>query len=649
MFGIPRRLTLHRVFTYILACLVATIGVLRAPLFAAPQTNPQAPDNSPVVKKTEPPNWWIGLTPDLMVLLSGQRLQATNVSCNMPSLVVERTQATAGGNYLFVWLRFGAGIRSGTAVCRVTTQMGTTSFELPLSARIETIHRFQGLGPEDVVYLIMPDRFANGDPTNDEPADAPGSHDRSNPRAYHGGDLQGIREHIDYLRDLGITALWLTPIVKNGGAQDYHGYAAVDLYAVDSHLGTLKDYQDLVSAAHREHMKVIFDVVPNHVGTKHPWLANPPLPDWFHGTVQHHLNASGGPSGAFYGQSGAGHDSFEAIIDPHAPPKLWRSLTEGWFANTLPDLNTESAFVARYLLQNSIWWAESSGLDAFRVDTFPYVSRELWSRWNAGLHHIYPRLTTLGEVFHPDPDVTSFFVGGQKRYDGIDTGLTTVFDYPMYFTLRDVLLHDAPAGRIANILRDDWLYTRPDELVTFFSNHDVPRFASSDGSSLAKLKLAFGLTLTLRGTPQLYYGDEIGMQGGGDPDNRRDFPGGWPHDPNEAFTEAGRTPEQQEIFAYVQKLLRIRRQHPALSAGKLWHLDSDDSSYVFLREAEEEQIVVVFNNAAQVRDLRVNLNDTPAEGARRVSPVFGNGKAELAGSELRLSAPAQSLSLFSLN
>jgi glycosidase len=244
--------------------------------------------------------------------------------------------------------------------------------------------------------------------------------------------------------------------------------------------------------------------------------------------------------------------------------------------------------------------------------------------------------------------VTSFFVGGQ-RYDGIDTGLSTVFDYPMYFTLREVLLHGAPAGRIANVLRSDWLYSRPDELVTFFGNHDLPRFAGAEGKSPAKLRLAFGLTLTMRGIPQLYYGDEIAMAGGGDPDNRRDFPGGWPGDAKNAFTEAGRTQEQQDLFAYVQKLLRLRREHPALSAGRLWHLASDDLSYVFARESEEEHLLVVFNNSPQSRELRVPLNDTPVQGAARITLLFGEGKAELAGEEVHASAPAQSLSIFALN
>src|SRR6267378_3446822 len=535
---------------------------------------PQQTANQPAlaVTKVEPPNWWVGLAPEVMLLLSGHDLEATHVACNLPTLRVSRTQATAGGNYLFIWLKIGADTKSGTAVCRITAPKGTTSFELPLAARAPTLGKFQGLSQDDVMYLIMPDRFANGDPTNDEPAEAPGSHDRSKPRAYHGGDLLGIQNHLPYLKDLGVTTLWLTPIVKNGAAQDYHGYGAVDLYAVDPHLGGLKDYQDLVVAAHKQGMKVFFDVVPNHIGPKHPWVSNPPLPDWFHGTLQHHIDSFSPLKGSFYGKAGGqaiGNDPFESLVDPHASMRMKRNLTEGWFFGILPDMNTENPLVEQYLLQNSIWWAEISGLDA---------------------------------------------------------------------------------GRIADVLRRDALYVHPDMLVPFFANHDVPRFASAEGSSPTKLKLAFGLTLTLRGVPEIYYGDEIGMPGGGDPDNRRGFPGGWIGDANDAFTQSGRTRDQQEVFAYVQSLLKLRHEHVALRTGQLWHLASDESSYVFARESEEdERIVVAFNNADQPRELRIPLADTPAQGAAAIGFLFGEAKAELAGNEIRLTMPAQSLSIFSLN
>ena len=632
------------------ALLASAFCLISPQTIAVPQSVGAA--TAPVVKKVEPPNWWVGLTPELMVLLYGHRLQATKVACNLPDVVVEHSEATQGGDYLFVWLKFGPRLRSGTIVCHLTTPVGDASFELPVSNREPTAQRFHGLSSDDVLYLIMPDRLANGDPTNDEPAEFPGSHDRSNPRSWHGGDLRGIRYHIDYFKDLGVTTLWLTPVVKNGAEQDYHGYGAADLYAVDPHLGTFNDYKELASALHQQRMKLFFDAVPNHVGPRHPWVAKPPLPDWFHGTAQNHLDTFAPFKNSFYGKSnstGGSNDPFEALADPHSTAAMRRNITDGWFFGILPDLNSENPIVAKYLLQNSIWWIESAGLDGFRVDTFPYVSRTFWERWHAGLRRIYPNLTTIGEVFHPDPTVTSFFVGGKREWDDIDSGLSTVFDFPLYFTIRDVLLHGAPAGRIADILRQDALYPHPDWLVPFFANHDVARMASEPGSSREKLLCAFGLILTVRGIPQLYYGDEIAMPGGGDPDNRRDFPGGWPGDPQNAFTEEGRTPEQQKNFSAVQNLLQLRRSHPALRTGKLSHVFSDNDSYLFVRQTNDEKLLVVFNNASKSRTLTIAAANTPLAVARRTTTLYGNATAESTATELKITAPPQSISILSLD
>lgn len=631
-----------------LALLTVIAGMaMGIPLRAQGSANPEAP----AVMKVEPPNWWVGLTPDVMLLLSGKNLRATHVSCNLRDVVASRTESSSDGNYLFVWLKLGPELHNGTAVCRVTTAHGETTFELPIAARQQTLGRNQGISLDDVIYLIMPDRFANGDPLNNEPAEFPGSHDRSKPRAYHGGDLLGIEKHLDYLKDLGVTTLWLTPIVKNGATQDYHGYGAVDLYAVDPHLGTLADYQDLIQAAHKQHMKVLFDVVPNHVGPRHPWVSHPPMPDWFHGTLEHHLTAASPLKGSFYGlpeKKEITNDAFESLVDPHTPPQLRRSLTEGWFAGILPDMNTENPVVVEYLAQNSVWWAEMTGLDGYRIDTFPYVSREFWEQWHTALRRLYPRLSTIGEVFHPDPTVTSFYQGGRKGWDGIDTQLTAPFDFPLYFTLRDVLLNGAPAGKLANILRQDSLYPHPEFLVPFFGNHDTTRISGTAEGAAARLKLAFGLIFTVRGIPELYYGDEIGMPGGRDPDNRRDFPGGWTEDERNAFTKTGRTLEQEELHAYVKALLSVRAQHPALRRGKLWSLVSDDTTYVFMRETDEERIVVAFHTGGNAREITVPVEDSPAEHATNARVIFGTGQAEMAGRSMKLSLPAQSVSVFQL-
>jgi neopullulanase len=599
--------------------------------------------NAPVVKKVEPPNWWVGLTEDVMVLLSGKNLQATHAQCNLPEVIVDRTQSSSNGDYLFVWLKFLPKLRSGTAVCRITTPAGETSFEFALAARKQILGRNQGLSLDDVVYSIVPDRFADGDTTNDEPAEFSGSHDRSK-AAYHGGDLQGVAQHLEYLKDLGITTLCLTPMVK-GGAFDE---GALDLYALDPHLGTLGAYEELVRAAHQQHMKVFFDIVPNHVGVLNPWVNDPPMPDWFHGTVGQHFSAGSARKGNFYGQPQQETDSFAMLVDPHTPVQMREIVTNGWINGTLPDLNTENPVVADYLIQNSIWWAEMSGLDGYRIEAFPYVPRAFWQRWHQELRRIYPRLSTIGDVRDADPTVTSFFAGGRKGWDGIDTQLTTVLDYPTHFALRDVLLNGTPAGRIADILRQDSLYPHPEFLVSLLGDADMPRFIGLPGSSIDKLKLAFGLAITLRGIPELYYGDEIGLSGGAGSDGQQDFPGGWPGDPRNAFTRAGRSAQQEQIFSYLQRLLQLRREHDALREGRLWHLASDDTSYVYVRESDEEELVISLNDARNDKTLDISLRDIAGKQATEVNTLFGNGRTDLQTGSLKLVLPAESLTIFEL-
>jgi glycosidase len=612
---------------------------LTLPLSAASaaQATLQATEGpSPRMIKMDPPNWWIGFTTEVMLVVSGDHLTEAEMTCDYPGVRITRTQPEPGGHYLFVWLDIATTTRPGTAVLKAQGKSGTTTLELPLLARSNTQGRFQGVSPDDVIYMIMPDRFADGDLSNDEPPQSPGSYNRNIPRAYHGGDLRGIIDHLAYLHDLGVTALWLSPVYDNDNRspQDYHGYGAVDFYAVDEHLGTLHDFQELVQAAHQLEMKVVLDVVINHTGPHHPWVELPPSPTWFHGDVAHHADSSG---------------ALDPLADIHAAPKEYRRLLNGWFANVLPDLNQDNPLVSQYLIQNSLWWAESTGLDGFRLDTFPYVPRSFWSEWHTVLSSKYPQLTTIGEVFNRDPSVTSFFAGGIRHSDGIDSGVFTVFDFPLYFKLRDVVIRGAPVRSLAEILRHDWMYPHSGSLVTFLGNHDVRRFVSEPRSSIEKLKLAFSLLLTLRGIPQIYSGDEIGMPGGADPDNRRDFPGGFPGDVRNAFSAAGRKTSEQTIFLNLQSLLRLRREHPALRHGRQWNLQCDDTRYIFVRETGNDKLLVVFNNGTAASVLSFNLLDTALAGAVTVTPIFVGAPARLLNNQLEVRAAPKSLAIYQID
>jgi neopullulanase len=584
----------------------------------------------PVVKKIEPPNWWTGFTPEVMLLLNGNSLAGAHVETGSARVRVNRVESSANGHYLFVWLKTESALRPGTISLRIKSAAGSTTAQLPILARKDPHGHFEGISQDDVIYLIMPDRFADGDPSNDQPPGSAGTYDRSQPGLYHGGDLRGVRQHLSYLHDLGVTTLWLTPVWKNTDTS-YHGYHVVDFFALDDHMGSMTEYQGLVADAHKLGIKVLIDFVANHTGPKHPWANDPPTPTWLHGTPSNHLEPA---------------YTFSGIVDPHASPRQYRHTLEGWFAGTLPDLNPDDPFLAEYLAQNALWWTEMAQLDGFRIDTFPYSSRHFWSGWHQTVRSVYPKINSIGEIWDPDASVTSFFAGGRKEWDGIDSGLQTMFDFPLSFALRDVVIRGQSVQKIVDVLQKDALYLHPEMLVTFLGNHDTRRFISEENSSREKLRAGLSLLLTLRGIPEIYAGDEIAMPGGDDPDNRRDFPGGFPNDTHNAFEASGRTRDEQDLFSHVQSLLRLRRDHAALRSGRLQHIGWDESYYAFVRETPEEKLLVVFNNAPAARDLRIPLEDTPLDHAQKLDPIFGSAPATIEGKEAHIAIPATSVVIF---
>ncbi len=586
-----------------------------------------------LVSKVEPPNWWVGYVSPVMVLLYGEGLAGCEVSVDYPGVRVDKVQAQPDGEHAFLWLSLDSSAQPGNVILKVKTPSGETSVPWSLLARSSPKGKYQGITRDDVIYLIMPDRFADGDTSNDQPGDAaPGTYDRAAPKSYHGGDLKGVQQHLPYLRDLGVTTLWLTPINENdNSSSDYHGYHAVDEYAVEDRFGTVHDYQELVAAAHKLGMKVLLDMVPNHVGPKSPWATSQPVPGWLHGTTQHHLDTD---------------YHYAPVSDPHAVEANYISALNGWFANALPDLAQENPLVATYLLQNAYWWTETSGVDGFRIDTFPYVPRSFWAYYHKGLFATYPHFFTVGEIYDSNPTVTSYWAGGQTGFDGIDTGLTTPFDFPMNAAIRDVVAHGAPATKIVEVLRQDRLYPHPELLVTFIGNHDMKRFLTDAGGSRQKLKLAFSLLATLRGIPELYYGDEIGMTGADDPDNRHDFPGGFPGDQHDAFTPTGRTPEEQDVFVHVQGLLKLRAQHEALRIGEQKHVAVADKYYAFTRESAGERLLIIFHNSEAPETITLDLAGTSIAGAKSLVPILGESQAQLQGAQLRLQLAPQSLVIY---
>lgn len=592
-------------------------------------------DTKPCIDKIDPPGWWATL-PDPMLLVHGTNLHGATLTVSGKDVTVERTESSANGHWAFLWLNTAKAEAQTLTICAENVR-GATRAPFALAARKHEPGAHGGFSSADVLYLIMPDRFADGDTAND-----PQPGERALVRGWHGGDLKGIEQHIDYLHELGVTAVWLTPVLSNAGMNEsYHGYAATDLYAIDPHFGAVADYQRLAQELHARGIKLLFDEVPNHIGVHHAWVADPPAPEWLHGTRNHHPHFN---------------SDFYTLVDPHAPRAAWQDVTQGWFTDDMPDLNQENPLVKQYLIENAIWWVETADLDGLRIDTFPYVGRAFWHDFHAALHGVYPRLTTVGEILHSDAEVTSYFAGGHA-HEGIDTGLDTPFDFPTYFTLKDVIAHDKPMTELAKVMRQDSLYPHPERLTPLIGNHDTERFLHAANGSTSKLKLALGLLLTLRGMPQLYSGDEIAMAGGDDPDNRRDFPGGFPGDAQNAFTAAGRTPEQQSMFVWTAGLTALRGTHAALREGLQQDLEATEDTFAFVRaehdagcdaNTTQDRLLVVVNKAMQSKTVKLGTDATALAGCmefRRLKPTTG-GEAAFRDGSLQIDVPAQSMAVY---
>jgi neopullulanase len=605
-----------------------------------PGAAPAAPAARPAVLKVEPPSWWPGHSIDPVRLMvhgtgfSGARVEAAPGS----GLSVGLVRVNARGTHLFVDVGIDPQAAPGARTLEIVTAAGRAEVPFSLLAPLSREGRFQGFSADDLIYLIMPDRFADGDPTNDASRKSPDLLDRGKARYFHGGDLQGVIDRLPYLKELGITAVWLNPIYDNTDRLNfkevnegqpmtgYHGYHAEDFYAVDERFGDLAKLRELVDAAHRSGIKVIQDQVANHTGPYHYWLQDPPTPTWFNGTEARHL---------------ANTWQVWTLADPHATDEVRRATLDGWFVDVLPDLNQSDEEVARYIIQNTLWWVGVSGFDGIREDTLPYVPRRFWRDWTAAIKREYPSLRVVGELFDGDPSLVAFFQGGRERFDGIDSGVDTLFDFPTYFALRRAFAQGQALREVAQVLGRDHLYVDPSQLVTFLGLHDVPRFLHEPGATREGLKLAFTFLLTARGIPLVYYGDEIAMPGGGDPDNRRDFPGGWAGDPRNAFEPGGRTPEEQDVFAHVQRLARLRAELAPLRRGATRNLLVDEQQWAFARVEGAVAVVVALNNAATPAALDFGVAELGLADGAELEDRLGASRVRVSGGRVRLALGAR--------
>src|SRR5260370_110145 len=592
----PRRAALAR----------RALGFIGASLFillagVACFDDPQA--SSPSIIKVEPPSWWANHTINPVRLrIRGKNLTEARVRATRPQTIVSDVRINPRGTYLFVNLRISPSAQPGEYPLMVETAQGRATVPFQINAALDSVRNFQGISNDDVIYLIMTDRFSDGDATNNSPAGAPPeASDRRNARAYHGGDFRGVINHLSYLKDLGVTAIWLTPWYDNWNGVNncdkpwcpstyYHGYHAIDYYGVEDHFGDLQTLHELIEKAHARGLKVIQDQVANHIGSHHPWAGDPPLDNWFHGTMQNHLL-----------------DKFQnsVLLSPHGNRDEVRNTLDGWFSDDMPDMNQDEPEVAHYEIQNSLWWVGITGIDGIRQDTIQYVPRFFIHDLSNALHDQYPRMWMVGEVFERDAAQTAFFFVGHKGWDGIGTQLHSAFYFSLWSVSLDVFTNKKPMQAVRDQLKYDALYPDPARLPTMVNNHDTRRFMSLEDATRERAVLHTAFMLTIRGTPQLYSGEEIAMEGKDDPDNRRDFPGGFPDDKHDAFAAVRRTSQEQRMWQWTHDWLKLRREHSALREGRLVDLYYDDAVYSYARVDFREAVIVAINRSATEKTITI--------------------------------------------
>ncbi len=549
-----------------------------------------------VVERIEPPNWWVGMMGDqLQLMLHGEGIAHSAPELDYPGVRIVAVQHTPNANYLFIDLRIQRDAPAGTLTLKLRRGKDVLSVPYELQARAPGSAQRQGFGNSDVILNLMPDRFAQSQPVAASQPGFTDAVDRNNPAARHGGNLQGIVEHLDYIAAMGYTAIWPTPVVENNQASySYHGYSATDTYRVDPRLGSNEDYRRMVALARGKGIGVIQDVVLNHIGSNHWWMRDVPAPDWI----------------SFDGHFVPTYHARTAVNDPYAAQVDKRNFTDGWFIQDMPDMNQRNPLLATYQIQNTIWWIEYAGLVGIRADTYGYSDAAFLADWSRRVTAEYPRLNMVGEEWSGNPVVTSYWLRGRTQSDGYVSYLPSVMDFPLHYTLFQALL--APdslhsgLSELYEALVNDRLYAEPQNLVLFEGNHDTPRLFSAMDEDPALYRMALVYVATMHRIPQLYYGTEILMTSPKERDDgavRRDFPGGWAADAVNAFSGVGLTPAQSEAQAFVRKLLNWRKTQPVIHHGALKHFAPQDGTYVYFRYDTKDKVMVVFNKNSTEKTL----------------------------------------------
>lgn len=545
------------------------------------------------VEKMEPPFWWTNMpVQELQIQLYGENLGEYRATIDYPGVEITRQIAVDSKNYLFLYLEVSDKAQAGTIDIELLRgRRDRVNVDFELKPRASTKGKHMGFDASDLIYLMMPDRFANGNPDNDSIDGMLETADVTNPERRQGGDLEGVMNHLDYIKEQGMTAIWLMPIFENDMTPEYggyHGYAATDMYRVDRRLGTNEEYKTLVEASHRNGMKVIMDMIHNHIGDQHWWMKDLPTTDWVHSWEKYGQTSYRGP----------------VASDPYASEYDSDKLEKGWFVKEMPDLNQNQPLLADYLIQNTIWWIEYSGIDGIRMDTYVFPDQAYMARWANEVLTAYPNFNIVGEAWLNYPAPEAYWQYDKPGTDdGYQSHLPSVTDFPLAQTIDRALNEgfgwDNGVSAIWNLLGNDFLYADPMKNVIFMDNHDMDRIFERLGKDERKFKMAYNFLMTTRGIPQIYYGNELMMgheyRGGDDEHRRPNMPGGWPGDERSVFTEEGRTDKENEIFEYTKTINHWRKDAVAVHEGTLIHFVPQNGVYAYFRLHDDQNVMVIMN------------------------------------------------------
>jgi len=591
------------------------------------------------VDRVEPTFWWVGMkNPTVQLMIHGQEIATTEISLNYPGVKIQTISRQENPNYVFIDLSISPEAKAGSFPIQFRkNKKEVVSYNYELKTREPHSANRKGFDGSDVIYLITPDRFVNGNPQNDAVVGMKELPNRAHMNGRHGGDIQGIKNSLDYLSGMGFTSVWLNPVLENNMTQvSYHGYSTTDFYSVDPRYGTNEEYRELGKAIHGKGMKLMMDMIFNHIGSEHWWMNDMPSADW--------LN--------FYPEYKITTHRRTINQDPHASEADKKAMSDGWFVPSMPDMNQRNPFLLNYLIQNSIWWTEYVGLDGIRMDTYPYPDKFAMAEWTNRMLEEYPGFYMVGEEWSMNPATVAYWQKGKVNPDGYVSNLPGLMDFPLNNAVVQSLKNPETWGgglvTLYEALSNDFQFADPEKLVIFPDNHDMSRFYTQLGENVDLLKMGIAYYATTRGIPQLFYGTEILMSNPGTEEHgviRSDFPGGWAGDQVNAFTGTGLTDKQKQAQDYIRKVLTWRKTSATVQFGELKHFAPVDGIYVYFRYSQNGKVMVVLNKNAQEKTIDTDrFNEIMANCTSGKEVISGTAITDLKN----LKVPASSAMIIEL-